>query len=155
MNAITIERSMGKVRERKQSLQIEATSLVQRKNIVMLVTQVTIWAWLPISLAAVASQASGHDTGMLGQFLVPGSAAASVIASIWLFINRMAKAGEEHASTIANIMASQENRIKNIMESHSESMALISGKIEENTASVREMNRWIRECTQHINKEKP
>jgi hypothetical protein len=85
---------------------------------------------------------------------VPGSAAASIIASIWLFINRMAKAGEENAQTIRDIMDSQELRIKNIMESHASAMTLLAGRIEENSQSVREMNRWIRECTQHIPKDK-
>lgn len=121
----------------------------------MIAVQVAIWSWLPISLAAVAAQSTGSDIGGVGQFLVPGSAAASVIASIWLFINRMAKAGEENAQTIRDIMASQETRIKNIIDSHVESIQLLTNRIEENSSAVREMNKWIRECTQHISRDKP
>ena len=120
----------------------------------MIAVQVAIWSWLPISLAAVAAQSTGNDIGTLGQFLVPGSAAASVIASIWLFINRMAKAGEENAQTIRDIMASQETRIKNITDSHVGSLQLLASRIEDNSSAVREMNKWIRECVQHIPKDK-
>ena len=110
----------------------------------MIAVQAVIWSWLPISLAAVAAQSTGHDTGVLGSFLVPGSAAASVIACVWLFIARMKVAGEE---TAANIKA--------IMDSHSQSTQLLAARLEENTESVRDMNRWIRECVQHKPKDKP
>lgn len=149
MNATTCIQHMGKVRERRESPHGEAirspSLLVQRKTLVMIAVQAVIWSWLPISLAAVAAQSTGHDTGVLGSFLVPGSAAASVIACVWLFIARMKVAGEE---TAANIKA--------IMDSHTQSTQLLASRLEENTESVREMNRWIRECVQHKQpKDKP
>lgn len=109
----------------------------------MVVLQLIVWSWLPISLAAVAAQTSGNDIGTIGQFIVPGSAAASIIACVWLFLQRMKIAGEEQAANI-----------KSILDSHSQSIALLANRLEENTESVRDMNRWIRECVQYQSKDK-
>lgn len=132
----------------------------------MLLTHLVVWAWAPVALAAVATQASGHDVGTFGSLLVPGSAAASVIACVFLFLKRMEKAGEEtsimlrelmeaHGATVTKIMESEDERIRGITEGHKQSVEMLTAQIGANTESVREMTRWIRECGQHPSKGKP
>lgn len=137
---------MGKSRVQRSLSRVETqtnSTLVQRRKTQMAVLQVVVWSWLPISLAAVAAQSQGSDIGTIGQFIVPGSAAASIIACVWLFLQRMKIAGEEQSANI-----------KSILDSHSQSIALLANRLDENTESIREMNRWIRECVQNKPKDR-
>lgn len=123
---------------------------------------VLLWAWLPVAGLAIVEQAAGAEIGVIGQYLVPGSAAASLMVCVWLFIQRMAKAAEENSKTIATIVESQEKlvdaqdqRLRTLAEAHKESVDLLAAGLADNTSALREMGRWIRECGHHIGKDNP
>lgn len=123
----------------------------------MVASHLVLWAWFPITLAAVAAQANGNDIGAVGQLLVPGSAAAAVVVSIKMFTARMKQADEAYAAhskraaeahAAERELAAKEHaaHIKNILDAHSASTTMLVARLDKNTEAIYELNRCVRDC---------